>query len=111
MRVSVRPVPDLPDTLGILPAVEVTIGALDCPAQDAAVVALARTVAVTIDEMDDDQRGMMLGQTAPLLLKLLQELEDRSRRRRSSSGGRKANPVQVMRSAHVTAASKRKRAG
>jgi hypothetical protein len=100
---SVRPVPDLPDTLGILPAVEVTIGALGCPPADAAVVALARTVAVTIDEMDDDQRAVMLGQTAPLLLKLLQELDTRAQRRRPQPGAGRANKVAQLRTAHAQA--------
>jgi hypothetical protein len=109
---GVRAVPDPPAELPKMAvAVDETIGALGCPASDAAVVALARTVAATIDGMQAGQRGMMLGQTAPLLLKVLQELEDRSRKRRAGSRRGRANPVADMRTAHATAASKRKRTG
>lgn len=104
-------VPDGAEDARIAPAVEVTIEALACPKADAAVVALARAVAATIDGMEGGQRGMMLGQTAPLLLKVLQELEDRSRKRRSKPGGGRPNKVAQLRAAHAQSAAKRKRAG
>lgn len=102
-------VPDLEPTM--LAAVDATITALNCPPADAAVVALARKVARVIDVMPDGQAGMMLGQTAPLLLKTLQELEDRSRKRRSGSRGSAPSGVAKLRAAHAQSVAKRTRAG
>lgn len=108
-------VPDPPETVAIAAAVaaavDETIEALGCPKSDAAVVALARTVASTIDAMPGGSRVMMLGQTAPLLLKLLQELETRSVKRRSGARGGRPNQVAKLRAAHAATSAKRKRPG
>ena len=97
-----RIVRDEPEEPGALTAaVDQTIGALKCPPSDAAVIALARTVAGTIDAMPAGQRGMMLGQTGPLLLRTLQELEARAVKRR---GGKREGPpgkVSQLRAAHA----------
>ena len=113
VAMTLRAVPgeQAPGVPKIADAVEETIGALGCPPSDAAVVALARTVAATIDGMEGGQRGMMLGQTAPLLLKVLQELEDRSRKRRARPGAGRASKVAQLRAAHAASPAKRKRAG
>lgn len=102
---------DPPGVPRMVPAVEVTIAALGCPDSDAAVVALARTIAATIDGMQGGQRGMMLGQTAPLLLKTLQELEDRSRKRRARSATGRPSKVAQLRAAHAASPGQRRRAG
>lgn len=106
---AVHAVPDPPRRSAISQAVNETIEALGCPKSDAAVVALARTVAETIDAMEGGQRGMMLGQTAPLLLKLLQELEGRAVKRRSGARGGRPNQVAKLRAAHAAATRKRAR--
>ena len=106
---GLRSVPDPPETAVIAAAVDETIEALGCPKSDAAVVALARTVATTIDAMPDGSRVMMMGQTAPLLLKLLQELETRATKRRSGSRGGRPNQVAKLRAAHAVATRKRAR--
>lgn len=87
------------------PALRETVIALDPPDSDAALVRLGQVIADTIDGMDDETRGMMLGQTAPMLLKVLQELEGRRLKRRSADRGGRVNKVSQLRSAH--AASKR----
>jgi hypothetical protein len=92
----------------VAPAVAETLAAIDPPPADAAVVRLAEVVAATIDAMPDGQRGMMLGQTAPLLLKLLQELEDRARKRR---GNRPPGPNRLGQLRASSSAPGRKRAG
>ena len=109
---GVHAVPDpagTPETAAIASAVDETIEALGCPKSDAAVVALARTVAETIDAMGPGQRGMMIGQTAPLLLKLLQELETRAVKRRSGARGGRPNGVAKLRAAHAQHPAVRKR--
>lgn len=108
LRALPDPDPGLP---AIAQAVEVTIEALTCPQSDAAVVALARTIASTIDAMPPGQKGMMLGQTAPLLLKTLQELEDRAGKRRAASRSGRVNRVTAQRAAFAVAQSKRGRTG
>lgn len=109
--VTVHAVPDSPEAGPIGQAVEETIAALGCPPSDAAVVALARTTAATLDSMQPGQRGMMLGQTAPLLLKLLQELEQRAAKRRSGARGGRPNGVSQLRAAHAATKAKRAKAG
>ena len=86
----------------VLPALQVTIAALDPPASDAALVRLAEVTASAIDAMAVEVQGTMLGQTAPLLLKLLQELEARAARRRPKAGAGGRGKVAGMRQAHVT---------
>ena len=84
----------------LAPAVERTIEAIDAPEQDAAVVALARVLARAVDRMPDGQRAVMLGQTAPQLLKVLNELEERARRRRTIQPGA-PNRLQQLRAARA----------
>lgn len=62
-------------------AVDATVAALRLDDEDNAVVRLAYTLAETIDDMDDETRAKMLGQTAGQLLNVLRELDTRSRRR------------------------------
>lgn len=107
---ALTPVPDPdPELPVIAAAVEETIEALACPKSDAAVVALARTVASTIDAMPRGQKGMMLGQTAPLLLKVLQELEDRAAKRRARAGSGRPNRIAAQRATFAAAQAKRRR--
>jgi len=106
---GLRSVPDPAEKSRIAAAVAETIEALGCPKSDAAVAALARTVAETIDAMEGGQRGMMLGQTGPLLLRLLQELEGRAAKRRSGARGGRPNQVARLRAAHAVATKKRGR--
>jgi hypothetical protein len=92
-------------------AVDATIAAIGPPDADAAVVALARKMATVIDGMDGERLSLMIGQTAPQLLKVLQELELRSAKRRSASRSRRPNRVANLRAAHAQSPAKRKRAG
>ena len=113
----VHAVPDEPEgqedpaTVTIATAVDETIAALGPPKSDAAVVALARKMASAIDGMAGDQLGLMIGQTAPQLLKVLQELEARSVRRKAASRSGRPNGVAKLRAAHAQSPAKRKRAG
>lgn len=105
-------VPDEPDEPpSIEAAVDKTIGALEPPDADAAVVALARKMAAAIDGMKGDQLALMIGQTAPQLLKVLQELEVRAAKRRAVSRSARPNGVAKLRAAHANSPAKRKRAG
>lgn len=84
------------------PAVEQTVKALDPPESDAAVVALARILAKTVDRMSDSERAAMIGQTAPQVLRVLKELDDRSRRRAAAAPQQgTSNPVREMRRAYA----------
>jgi hypothetical protein len=65
----------------LLPALERTLAAVDLPASDDALVALARAVAGSLDRMTRDQRVTMIGQTSPQLLRVLVELDKRVARR------------------------------
>ena len=84
------------------PAVEQMVKAIDPPESDAPLLALARVLARTVDRMSDSERATMLGQTGPLVLKVLQELETRDRRRRVPDKPKAANPVHAMRAAHMS---------
>ncbi len=64
------------------PALERVVEAIDPPPSDDALVALARVLGRTIDRMTDDQRAVMAGQTAPQMLRILIELEQRASKRR-----------------------------
>jgi hypothetical protein len=66
----------------LAPAVERTLAAVDPPESDAALVALARALAGSLDRMSQDERRAMLGQTVPQLLKVLVEIERRATVRR-----------------------------
>lgn len=104
-------VPDEPEAVTIAAAVDKTIAAIEPPDADAAVVALARKMAVAIDGMEGEQLGLMIGQTAPQLLKVLQELEQRSAKRRAASRSQRPSRVANIRAAHAQSPAKRKRAG
>lgn len=111
---SLSAVPDGPQAPGmvtIAAAVDTTIAALAPPDADAAVVALARKMADAIDGMEGEKLALMIGQTAPQLLKVLQELEARSAKRRSAARSSRPSGVAKLRAAHAASPAKRKRAG
>lgn len=103
--------PESPGTVTIAAAVGETIAAIDPPKADAAVVALARKMAEAIDGMEGDQLSLMIGQTAPQLLKVLQELEVRAAKRRAAQRSQRPSRVAGIRAAHAQSPAKRKRAG
>lgn len=112
--VSVHAVPDEPDApaeVDLAAAVDSTIAALAPPEADAAVVALARKMAVTIDGMEGERLALMIGQTAPQLLKVLQELELRAAKRRSAARSQRPGRVAAIRAAHAASPARKKRAG
>lgn len=92
-------------------AVDKTIAAIGPPDADAAVVALARKMAAAIDGMEGEQLGLMIGQTAPQLLKVLQELDARAAKRAARSRQGRPNRVAQLRAAHAQSPAKRRRAG
>ena len=92
-------------------AVDATIAAIGPPASDAAVVALARKMAAAIDGMGSEQLAAMIGQTAPQLLRVLQELEVRSAKRQAASRSARPSRVSQLRAAHAQHPAKRKRLG
>lgn len=112
---SVHAVPDEPPAaparVNLTDAFDETIAALDPPPADAAVVALAQTMARAIDRMTPEQIGMMIGQTAPQLLKILQELESRAVKRRAPVKSSRPTRVAQLRGAHAAATAKRNRTG
>jgi hypothetical protein len=67
----------------ISPALERTIAAVDPPDSDAALIALLRMLAGTLDRMSPAELRAMAGQTAPQLHRGLVELEARAARRRT----------------------------
>jgi hypothetical protein len=85
----------------ISPALARTVKAIDPPDSDDALVALARVLAGTIDRMSNAERAAMIGQTAPQMIKVLDMLEDRARRRREPAAPKAVNPVRDMRAAHA----------
>lgn len=95
----------------MLAAVQRTVTALDPPERDAALVALAEYVACVLDGLHGGLLDAMVGQTAPQLLKVLQELEGRSVRRagRVAAGPVRRNKVAQLRAVHQ--ADKRRHAG
>lgn len=110
---SLSAVPDEaedPGAVTIEAAVDKTIAAIAPPPADAAVVALARKMAVAIDGMQGEQLAAMIGQTAPQLLKVLQELEVRAARRRAVQRSARPSAVAKLRAAHAQSPAKRKRA-
>lgn len=100
-----------PGTATLTAAVDETIAAIDPPRSDAAVMALARKMASAIDGMEGQQLALMIGQTAPQLLKVLQELETRSDKRKSAARSGRPNRVAGLRAAHAQSPAKRKRSG
>lgn len=113
-RMDLHAVPDEPAGTGratLAAAVDETIAAIDPPKSDAAVTALARKMATAIDGMEGDQLALMIGQTAPQLLKVLQELEARAAKRRAAQRSQRPTRVSAIRAAHAASPAKRKRAG
>jgi hypothetical protein len=103
-KLARKPVLHTVDQL-VLPAVERTIKAVGPPESDAALCAVLRVLAATIDHMSLEERARMVGQTAPALQRALGELEDRRRRREGPDVvPRVENPVDSMRRAHATRA-------
>lgn len=65
----------------VAPAVAEMVKALDPPAEDAPLVALARSLASAIDGMAPAVRSAMMPQFSGQLVKVLGELDARARRR------------------------------
>jgi len=103
--------PEDPAAVTLVAAVDKTIAAIDPPASDAAVTALARKMASAIDDMHGEKLALMIGQTAPQLLKVLQELEQRAAKRRAARRSALPTPVDAIRAAHAASPAKKKRAG
>jgi hypothetical protein len=85
----------LPADASLVERVQATVDAFQIGPQHSALVGLALMLARTIDGMDDDVRGRMLGQTSGALLRTLDELrssatlrEAAERQRSWGSGGR-----------------------
>jgi len=91
----------------LTPALDRAIEALGPPETDAALVALARILARTVDRMSNAERAAMIGQTAPQVLRVLVELEKRAQQRRGPERARTVNPVRDMRKAHAASARRR----
>jgi hypothetical protein len=66
----------------LVPALDRTLAALEPPAADDGLVALARVLAAALDRMSNAERRAMLGQTAPMYFKTLLELDARAAKRR-----------------------------
>jgi hypothetical protein len=64
----------LPADANLVTRVHASIDALNVGPADAGLVGLAFTLARSIDSMDDETRGRMLGQTSGQLLQVLREL-------------------------------------
>lgn len=64
------------------PKVAALASALECPASDAPLLALARRMAAVIDDMPDAVAVSMLPNHAGPLIRVLAELDARSRKRR-----------------------------
>jgi hypothetical protein len=93
------PLHNADDIIG--PSVERTIAAINAPEFDAGLIALARVLAHAIDRMSPNERATMLGQTAPQLFRVLNELERRAQARRDPAAGQAENPVDQMRRANA----------
>lgn len=83
------------------PALARTVKAIDPPATDDALVAVATVLAATLDRMSNAERASMLGQTIPAYMKVLTELEARAAKRRVPQRPTAPNPVRKMREAHA----------
>jgi hypothetical protein len=88
------------------PALARTVAAYDPPDSDAGLVRLAEVTAAAIDAMPAGVRATMLGQTAPLLLKLLVELDARAQRRQQPAKGA-PNRLQQLRAARAAVDARR----
>lgn len=86
----------------VVPALAQTVTALNPPESDAALVRLAEVTAAAIDAMPIEMKAAMLGQTAPLLLKLLQELDVRAQKRSRGRQPGRPNRLDQLRAAHAS---------
>ena len=65
-------------------------------------VAMARVTAHAVDRMGNHERQLMLGQTAPQLLRVLVELHKRAAERAKAAGKPvQDNPIEALRRAHL----------
>jgi hypothetical protein len=64
----------LPADASLSQRIQMSVNALAIGPADAGLVGLAITLARSIDSMDDETRGRMLGQTSGQLLQVLREL-------------------------------------
>jgi hypothetical protein len=96
-------------------AVRVTVDAIDPPPSDAALVAVAESIAETVDAMAPGQRMTLAPQHMGQLVKVLGELEARAVKRRAplapGRGAAPANPVDDLRRAHARRVARGGRAG
>ncbi|MGO8958704.1 MAG: hypothetical protein ACLQFR_15245 [Streptosporangiaceae bacterium] len=91
----------------LTPALERAIADIDPPATDDALVALARILAHSIDRMSNDERRAMLGQTAPQVLRVLNEVEERAAKRRKPAEG-PPSKLQQLRAARAASDAQRR---
>lgn len=96
-------------------AVKVTVDAIDPPSSDAALVAVAESIAETVDAMAPGQRMTLAPQHMGQLVKVLGELEARASKRRAPTAPERAaapaNPVDDLRRAHARRVARSGRAG
>lgn len=85
----------------LTPALERALAAADLPESDVALVALTKVLAAAIDRMSNDERARMLGQTAPLYLKALVELDRRAARRGEPERPAQPNWLEAQREARA----------
>jgi hypothetical protein len=96
----------LPVDASLTERIQVSVDALSIGPADAALVGLALTLARSIDDMDSETKGRMLGQTSGALLHVLRELRLHARPKETPSWSE-----QHPKWAAVPAASPRRRAG
>jgi hypothetical protein len=82
----------------IVPGLERALADLDPPEADQGLVSLARVLGNAVDRMSNAERAAMMGQTAPVLLRVFVELEKRHQARKGPAA-RPDNPVVAMRRA------------
>lgn len=63
-----------PESSKLLESVRTTCGALNIGKRHAALVAVAETLAETVDRLVADDRPQLLGQTVPPLIRVLEQL-------------------------------------
>lgn len=105
-RALLGPVPDLERRPPLLAdAVEVTIAALDLGERDAAVAALARLYADSLDQAQD--QALALRAFGPLLLKTLEALHATPSTRPRTPGPRRPGQLDRLRAEHQRAKAQR----
>ena len=81
-----------PESSKLLESVRTTCGALNLGRQHAALVAVAETLARTVDQLVADDRPQLLGQTVPPLIRVLEQL---AAARPGAGGSPAASPTPV----------------